>query len=145
MCLRIFVPTPRRVFLFLIFLAFTLSGLLAFLPPFQQLFGLPYLLVPEIYTAIVVQLIYSYILACIYAFAYVWLESKIRQRYPHMNDLVKKRQKPLQEPLQEFQAMPAAEEPEMEQVPPEEKPPAKRVPRKHARKRATRKKPKKRR
>ena len=94
------MPTPRRVLLFLIFLFFTLSGIMAALPPFQQLFGLPYMLAPETYAALAAQIIYSYILACIYAFGYVWLEASIRRRYPHMNDIVKKRQSvPVQEPL----------------------------------------------
>ena len=89
MCLRIFVPTPRRVLLFLIFLLFTLSGILNIVYPFQQLFGLPYLLLSD-YAALIAQVIYSYIVACIYAFSYVWLEANIRRRYPHMNDLAQK-------------------------------------------------------
>ncbi len=90
MCLRIFIPTPRRILLFLIFLAFTLSGIMNILYPFQQLFGLPYML-SEGYTALIAQIIYSYIVACIYAASYIWLEAKIRKRYPHMNDLMQKK------------------------------------------------------
>ena len=106
MCLRIFMPTPRRILLFFIFLTFTLSGLLAILPPFQQLFGLPYML-SEGYTALTAQIIYSYIVACIYAASYIWLEARIRQKYPHMNDLVKKKQ-----------SVPVAEETVREPEPP---------------------------
>ena len=112
MCLRIFMPTPRRILLFFIFLTFTLSGLLAILPPFQQLFGLPYML-SEGYTALIAQIIYSYIVACIYAASYIWLETRIRQKYPHMNDLVQKRREhvsPPQKPVTK-QEPPAIQEP----------------------------------
>jgi hypothetical protein len=119
MCLRIFKPTPRRLLLFLIFLAFTLSGLLTVLSPFQQLFGLPYVL-SEGYTAFAGQIIYSYILACIYAFGYVWLDARIRKRYPHMNDIV-----------QRSQSLPVAEETVREPEPPAVHKP--RAPRKPAR------------
>jgi len=91
MCLRIFMPTPRRLLLFLIFLMFTLSGIMYIVPPFQQLFGFPYMLLSD-YTGVATQIIYTYIVACIYAAAYIWLEASIRKRYPHMNDMVKKKQ-----------------------------------------------------
>ncbi|MCX6814712.1 MAG: hypothetical protein NTY20_03635 [Candidatus Aenigmarchaeota archaeon] len=113
MCLRIFKPTPRRLILFLAFLLFTLSGILYILPPFQQLFGLPYLVLSD-YAALIAQIIYSYILACIYAAAYIWLEAKIRQKYPHMNDIVQKKKQeqvsPPQKPVSK-QEPPAIQEP----------------------------------
>jgi hypothetical protein len=114
MCLRIFMPTPRRILLFLIFLMFTLSGILYILPPFQQLFGFPYLALSD-YAALIAQLIYSYIVACIYAAAYIWLEARIRQKYPHMNDLMQKRH--------ERAAAPVLEKPASKQEPPHAKRP----------------------
>ena len=131
MCLRIFVPTPRRILLFLIFLLFTLSGLLAVLPPFQQLFGFPYMVLSD-YAALISQMIYSYIVACIYAAAYIWLEARIRQRYPHMNDLVKKKQ-----------SLPAVEKPLAAQEAPAVHKPLQHAKR-HARKKAAGKASKKR-
>jgi hypothetical protein len=89
MFLRIFMPTPRRLLLFFIFLVLTVSGAMAIVPPFQNLFGFPYLLFPG-YSGVAAQIIYSYIVACIYAFAYVRLEASIRRSYPNMNDRLRK-------------------------------------------------------
>lgn len=93
MCLRIFIPTPRRLLLFLIFLVLTVSGAMAIVPPFHSMFGFPYMLLSG-YSGIVAQVIYSYIVACIYAAAYVWLEASIRRSYPNMNERVQKHAPP---------------------------------------------------
>ena len=98
MWLRIFMPTPRRLLLFLIFLVLTVSGTMAIVPPFQNLFGFPYLLLSGYY-GIVAQLIYSYAVACIYASAYVRLEAGIRRSYPNMNGIVQKHAPSSQPPV----------------------------------------------
>jgi len=112
MCLRIFMPTPRRLLLFLIFLVATSSGVLSIIPPFQNMFSFPYLLLSGYY-GIIAQAIYSYIVACIYAGAYVWLEASIRKSYPGMNDIVQKKQGPpvQDEPLPAPEPPPAAKKP----------------------------------
>lgn len=107
MCIRIFIPTPRKLLLFLILLLLTISGILVSIPPLQHFLGLAsiiwYFTTMDAANAsvlvIITQIIYSYILACLYAFGYVWLEANIRRRYPHMNDIVKKRQEPKTAPI----------------------------------------------
>jgi formate hydrogenlyase subunit 3/multisubunit Na+/H+ antiporter MnhD subunit len=55
------------------------------IPPFQMFFGLPYyLLRMHNIISIAVQLAYSYVLACIYAAAYVSIEAHLRKNYPLM-------------------------------------------------------------
>ena len=112
MCLRIFMPTPRRLLLFLVFLVLTVSGAMAIMPPFQNLFGFPYLLLSG-YSGIAAQIIYSYIVACIYASAYVRLEAGIRRSYPNMNDIVQKRHAHAarEEPLAAVEPQPASKLP----------------------------------
>ena len=94
MCLRIFVPTARRVILFFIFAMLPLSGFLDFAPPLKVFFGLPHVLIHDYSISLVAQMIFSYVLACIYASAYVSIEASLRKNYPHMNDIVEKMKKP---------------------------------------------------
>jgi len=84
MCLRIFIPTARRLILFAVFALVPLLGLLDVIPPLKVFFGLPYILIFDYTTAIVAQIIYSYVLACIYAAAYVSIEANLRKNYPLM-------------------------------------------------------------
>lgn len=91
MCLGILKPTPGRLVVFLVFALAPVSGILSFLPPLQLYFSIPYIaLWQNRVLAIIAQLIYSYVLGCIYLAAYFWLEAKIRKSYPHMDDIVKK-------------------------------------------------------
>ena len=90
MCLRIFIPTARRIVLFFIFAMLPLSGFLEFAPPLKVFFGLPHVLIHDYSISLVAQIIFSYVLACIYASAYVSIEASLRKNYPHMNDIVEK-------------------------------------------------------
>jgi hypothetical protein len=96
MCIGILLPTWRRFIVFLFFAGLMFSGALVIFAAFQPLqlyIGLPLYVIGYSAVGIIIQLIYSYIMACIYAAAYVRLESKIRKQYPHMNDIVEKRKK----------------------------------------------------
>ncbi|MBM3303690.1 MAG: hypothetical protein FJY76_01225 [Candidatus Aenigmarchaeota archaeon] len=77
--LRMFVPTARRLVLFAVFALAPLLGLLDILPPLKVFFGLPHVLIFDYATSLVVQIIYSYLLACIYAAAYVSIEASLRK------------------------------------------------------------------
>lgn len=92
MCLRIFVPTYRRLALFLFFALLPLTGILSLLPPLQVFLTLPYVFCRSS-AAIIAQIIYSYVLACIYAAAYLWLERSLRKQFPHANDIIEKSRK----------------------------------------------------
>ncbi len=95
MCLDIFFPTWRRLVVFLFFVAVSFSGVVGSvltLWPLQLFAALPLYLLGGA-SGIVVQLVYSYVVACIYAAAYVGLERRIRKRYPHINDVVNKKRK----------------------------------------------------
>jgi len=93
MCLRIFVPTYRRLILFLFFALLPLSGILNPVPPLQVFYSLPYVLIASYSLAVVAQIIYSYILACVYAAAYVSIERSLRKSYPQLNRAAWKRKK----------------------------------------------------
>jgi hypothetical protein len=88
---------------------------MAIVPPFENLFSFPYILLSG-YSGIVTQLIYSYIVTCIYASAYVRLEASIRRSYPGMNDIVERR-RPRTPSGQNQQAPPSGENPPSVQEP----------------------------
>ncbi len=112
MCLSIFAPTYRRLILFIFFALLPLSGLLNPLPPLQLFLTIPYVLISGYTAAMIAQVVYSYVLACIYAAAYVNLEANLRKNYPHMNDIVKRKKagkktrKPAASAVKEPAAMP---------------------------------------
>jgi hypothetical protein len=85
MILGIFKPTVRRSVVFLFFLALPLTGLLDQVLGLKFLLWLPYMLVADRLLSVLAQAIYSYLVACIYAAAYVWIEAKIRKQYPDVN------------------------------------------------------------
>jgi len=96
MCLAVFLPTLKRLVVFLFFLGLVFSGILwmlSALRPLQLFAGLPLFALGYVPAGIVLQIVYSYIMACIYAAAYVRIEAAIRKSYPHMNDVVKKKRK----------------------------------------------------
>lgn len=93
MCLRIFVPTYRRLALFLFFALLPLTGILSLLPPLQVFLTLPFVFIHRSSAAIIAQIAYSYVLACIYAAAYLWLERSLRKQFPHANDIIERRRK----------------------------------------------------
>ncbi len=79
------MPTYRRVILFLALVLLPISGLLDPLPPLKVFFGLPRVFIADYAVFTIVQIIYSYALACLYAAAYASIEGSLRKSYPHMS------------------------------------------------------------
>jgi hypothetical protein len=106
--LRLFVPTYRRIAVFLFFSVLPMLAVMLEVRPIEVFFGMPYFLYGSASIGpIIGQIIYSYVLACIYAGAYVGIEAHLRKNYPHLNDVVKQRRL-LPERKAKVAAMPAA-------------------------------------
>jgi hypothetical protein len=92
MSLSFLLPTYRRIAVFIFFSAIPMIAVIFDIPPLEVFFGMPYVLAgSKTLGALAAQIIYSYVLACIYAGAYVSIEKHLRKNYPHLNDVVEQR------------------------------------------------------
>ena len=91
MCLKIFIPTYRRLVVFLFFALVPLSGVLSFAPPLQVFLTMPFVLIPDLTASVITQVVYLYVIACIYAAVYVWLDKSLGREFPQLNRMLKKK------------------------------------------------------